>query len=206
MTKHLLGNTVEGFVFILSAPAGTGKTTLARMLTDEFDCIVESISWTTRPMRPGEIEGKDYYFIDKKKFEDKVRHGEFLEYVEVFGYYYGTARADLLIEQKRGKHVFLVIDTQGAMKLKVERFPAIFIFVYPPSLEELRVRLEKRKTDSEKSIEKRLLWAKEEIALARHYDYCFVNDDLSNAYAILRSIVIAEEYRVRPGEKNERDI
>lgn len=197
MAQKLLGNLSRGLVFVLSAPAGTGKTTLVRMLTDEFDCVVESISCTTRSHRPNESQGKDYHFLSKEKFESRIQKGDFLEYAEVFGYYYGTSRDYVLQQQKQGKHVILVIDTQGAMKLKKERFPAIFIFVSPPSMQELRQRLLKRKTDSPESIEERLAWAEHEISMAPHYDYHIVNDNLANAYGVLRSIVIAEEHRIQ---------
>ena len=186
----------KGSVFVLSAPAGTGKTTLVRMLSQEFPCIHESVSCTTRPIRPGEVEGKDYHFLSREQFEKKVAEGDFLEYAEVFGYYYGTSRAIVSAQQQSGKHVFLVIDTQGAMKLKEQGFPAILIFLSPPSLEELERRLVNRQTDSQDVIEKRLSWAKKELARADKYDYHIVNDRLEEAYAVLRSIVIAEEHRV----------
>ncbi len=197
MTQKLLGNISKGFVFVLSAPAGTGKTTLVRMLAQEFPCIYESISSTTRPPRPGEVDGKDYYFLSKKEFEDKIRQGDFLEYAEVFGYYYGTSWAHVLEQQEMGKHVFLVIDTQGAMQLKKKNFSAVYIFLSPPSLEELRERLIKRKTENMKAIEKRLSWAKAEIEMMANYDYHIVNDNLNQTYIVLRSIVIAEEHRVQ---------
>lgn len=194
--QKLLGNLRKGFVFVLSAPAGTGKTTLVRMLSQEFPCIVESISCTTRPVRLGEENGKDYHFLTKEEFETMIRHGDFLEYAEVFGYYYGTSRSFVIKQQEMGKHVFLVIDTQGAMKLRKVGFPAFFIFLSPPSLEELKERLIKRQTESPEAIEKRLSWAKDEMEKVIHYDYHIVNDNLNQAYAILRSIVIAEEHKV----------
>ena len=195
--QKLLGNASKGFIFIVSAPAGTGKTTLVRMLSQEFPCVVESISCTTRPVRPGEIEGKDYHFLAKLEFEEKIRQGDFLEYADVFGYHYGTSRAFVQKQQDMGKHVFLVIDTQGAMQLKNKNFPAVYIFLSPPSLEELKERLLKRKTESMEVIENRLSWAKEEMEMVKHYDYHIVNDNLNQAYTILRSIVIAEEHRVQ---------
>jgi len=197
MTQKVLGNVSTGFVFVLSAPAGTGKTTLVRMLAQEFPCIYESISCTTRPPRPGEVDAKDYYFLSKEEFNDKIRKGDFLEYAEVFGYHYGTSQTHVLDQQKKGKHVFLVIDTQGAMQLRKKRFPAVYIFLSPPSLEELKERLIKRKTESAEAIEKRLSWAKAELEMIAHYDYHIVNDNLNNAYIVLRSIVIAEEHRVK---------
>jgi guanylate kinase len=197
MTQKLLGNLSKGFVFVLSAPAGTGKTTLVRMLSQEFPCIYESISCTTRPPRPGEIDGKDYYFLSKKEFENEIRQGDFLEYAEVFGYYYGTSQTHVFKQQEMGKHVFLVIDTQGAMQLKKKNFPAVYIFLSPPSLEELKERLIGRKTENMEAIEKRLSWARAEIEMMANYDYHIVNDNLSQAYIVLRSIVIAEEHRVQ---------
>jgi guanylate kinase len=198
MTQKLLGNVSKGLVFVISAPAGTGKTTLVRMLAKKFPCICESISCTTRPPRPGEVDGKDYYFLSKKEFEDRIRQGDFLEYAEVFCYYYGTSRTYVFKQQEMGKHVFLVIDTQGAMQLRKKDFSAVYIFLSPPSLKELKDRLVKRKTESMEAIEKRLSWAKAELEMMVNYDYHIINDNLTQAYAILRSIVIAEEHRVIP--------
>jgi guanylate kinase len=196
MAEKLLGNLPQGLIFVLSAPAGTGKTTLVDMLTEEFDCVVESVSCTTRPHRPNESHGKHYHFLGRDAFENMVHRGEFLEYAEVFGYYYGTSRDFVFEQRKSGKHVVLVIDTQGAMKLQEQGFPAIYIFVSPPSIKELRERLIKRKTETTQTMEERLAWAEHEMAMAVHYDYHIVNDNLNNAYAILRSILIAEEHRV----------
>lgn len=183
-------------VFIISAPAGTGKTTLAQMLHKEFSRVVSSVSYTTRPPRPNEVEGKDYHFVTSDVFEKKIKEGEFLEYAKVFDHYYGTSKKVIEAEQKKGKHVVLVIDTQGAMQLK-GKIDAIFIFVSPPNVEELRKRLQKRQSDSPESIEKRLSWAKQEMALAPRYDYHIVNDDLKIAYDVLRAILIAEEHKNR---------
>lgn len=198
--QKLLGALPKGFVFILSAPAGTGKTTLVRMLSKEFSCIYESVSCTTRSIRPGETEGEDYHFLSKEEFEEKIHHGDFLEHAEVFGYHYGTSKALVEKQQAMGKHVFLVIDTQGAMQLKKKQFPAIYIFLSPPSLEELKGRLVKRETEPMDVIERRLGRAKDEMAMLAYYDYHIVNDNLHTAYAILRSIVIAEEHRVNHQE------
>lgn len=191
----ILGNLEKGIVFVLSAPAGTGKTTLVRLLIDEFPMVVESISCTTRPPRGGEIPERDYHFLNKEEFDAKIQADEFLEYAEVFGHLYGTLKSGVLNQQKAGKHVVLVIDTQGALLLKKKQFPAVFIFVKPPSLVELRERLFKRKTEVDQHIEQRLMWATGEIEMARDYDYQIVNDSLHHAYDILRSIVIAEEHK-----------
>jgi len=195
--QKLVGNLSKGLVFVISAPAGTGKTTLVRMLSQEFPCIVESISCTTRPPRTGEVNGKDYYFLSKEDFTQRIARGDFLEYAEVFGYDYGTSRSFVREEQERGKHVFLVIDTQGALQLKAQNFPAVYIFLSPPSLEELKERLVKRKTESPEVIKQRLSWAETELKRIEKYDYHIVNDNLHDAYIILRSIVIAEEHKVR---------
>jgi guanylate kinase len=197
MGQKLLGNLPYGLVFVLSAPAGTGKTTLVRMLISEFDCIAESVSCTTRPMRPGEVPGIDYHFLSEREFEEKIRAHDFLEHAQVFDYAYGTSRSYVQEQQAAGKHVFLVIDTQGAMQLKAEGFPAIFVFLSPPSLDELKERLSKRQTESSSVIEQRLSWAEKELEMVRQYDYHIINDELEDAYAILRSIVIAEEHKIR---------
>lgn len=196
MPNSFLENFLTGIVFVLSAPAGTGKTTLVRMLSQELDYVVESISYTTRPPRPNETEGKDYFFISKKEFESKARAGDFLEYATVFGYNYGTSYEYVASQQKMGRHVFLVIDTQGAMQLKKKEFPAVYIFLSPPSLEVLKDRLLKRKTENKKALAQRLSWAEQELKEINNYDYHIVNDSLEHACTVLRSIVIAEEHRV----------
>lgn len=195
MSKRLLGNKDKGLLFVISAPAGTGKSTLVEMILGEFpDEIAESCSCTTRHPRPGEVAKKHYEFISIPEFEKKIEAGEFLEYAKVFGNYYGTRKEEVERLQNQGKHVVLVIDTQGAVQIR-DKIPAVFIFISPPSFEELRNRLIKRKTESEEKIQERLLWAKQEIALAPHYDYHIINDVLNITYKILLSIFIAEEHR-----------
>lgn len=198
MPVPLLGNLNSGLAFVVSAPAGTGKTTLVQMLVQEFPCIVESISYTTRSIRTGEAPGVHYHFISEKKFEEKIANNEFLEYVKLYGYYYGTCKKDLAQLQSEGKHVILVIDTQGALQL-MKRFSATFIFILPPSLEALRERLKKRRTESEAVIDERLEWARREIEAAKFYDYNIINDNLATAYQVLRSIIIAEEHKTSKG-------
>jgi guanylate kinase len=191
-----LGELKKGLIFVISAPAGTGKTTLVRMLCQEFACVEESVSYTTRKPRPNEIPGRDYHFIEEHQFEQKIFEGEFLEYAQVFGNFYGTSRKFVESQQDNRKHVLLVIDTQGAMQL-MEHLDAIFIFISPPSIEALRARLYGRKTENDEVIEHRLSWAEKEMALARKYDYHIVNDHLNTAYDVLRSILIAEEHKNR---------
>lgn len=195
MSKKLLGNSDLGKLFVVSAPSGTGKSTLVEMLLKEFpEEIVKSCSCTTRHPRPAEIALRHYEYISIPEFEKKVEAGEFLEHAKVFGHYYGTPKKAVEELLKQGKHVVLVIDTQGAIQI-FGKIPAVFIFISPPSFEELKGRLYKRRTESEEKIQERLLWAKQEVALAPRYDYRITNDDLDVAYQILRSIFIAEDHR-----------
>lgn len=192
----VLGGLKKGLVFVISAPAGTGKTTLVRLLREEFSCVMESVSYTTRSPRPNEVPGRDYHFISEEEFERKIEEGEFLEYARVFGNYYGTSRKFVEQQQEKGKHVLLVIDTQGALQLK-QKVEATFIFISPPSMQELRARLYGRKSETDEVIEHRLSWAENEMAQCNQYHYHIVNDHLKTAYEVLRSLLIAEEHRVR---------
>ena len=181
----------QGRLFIISAPAGTGKTTLVHQLTEQLPNVVRSVTCTTRAPRPGEVNGKDYYFLTEEEFQKKVKAGDFLEHATIYGYHYGTSKSVVENELKAGKDVILVIDTQGALHLKGQ-IDATFIFISPPSLDELKKRLRKRKTETPEMIEKRLAWAREELEMISHYDYHIVNDDLSVALEALKNIIIAE--------------
>ena len=201
MSEKLLGNGKIGRPFIVSAPAGTGKTTLVKMLTDEFPCVVASISFTTRQPREGEINGRHYNFLTHDEFEKKIASGDFLEYVKLYGDYYGTSRSWVEERLNAGKHVVLVIDTQGAAQLRMI-WKTVTIFIKPPSLDELKHRMLSRGTDTVETIERRLALAKQEINASHFYDYMIVNDDLKTAYQVLRSIFIAEEHLVILGGEN----
>lgn len=190
----LLGNLKKGLIFVLSAPAGTGKTTLVQMLVKEFPSVIQSISYTTRSKRYNEESGDDYIFISTEEFEQKIAEREFLEYVKLYGHYYGTSKKWVEHQQSLGKHVFLVIDTQGALQL-MDSLDASFIFVQPPSIGHLKERLLNRNTDTLESIEGRLSWAVKEIEAAHYYQYIILNDRLEQAYQVLRSIVVAEEHK-----------
>lgn len=176
-------------LFVVSAPAGAGKTTLVNMLTREASNVIRSISCTTRAPRPGEQNGRDYHFLTRQEFEAKIAKGDFLEYAQVYGDYYGTSREFVEKQLEDGKLVVLVIDTQGAMKLK-GKIPATYIFITVPDFEVLKERLMKRKTETPELIEERLKWAKHEMEIVKHYDYCIVNDDLETAYDVLKKIIL----------------
>lgn len=194
--SKLLGNLSKGLIFVVSAPAGTGKTTLIEMLTKEFSCVVRSTSCTTRKPRPGEVDGKDYFFLTKEAFAEKIKAHDFLEHATVFGHDYGTSQAFVMQQKESGNHVILVIDTQGALQLK-GKIDATFIFITPPSLPQLQERLLKRQTEPSHHIEERMSWARHELEKVAEYDYHIVNDHLDVAYAVLKSILIAEEHKNR---------
>jgi guanylate kinase len=199
MSKKVLGNLSKGLLFVISAPAGTGKSTLVEMLLKEFpESIEESCSCTTRHPRPNEIAKTHYEFLLESEFQKKIQNGELLEYAQVFGHHYGTRRDVVEKLQESGKHVILVIDTQGAAQIR-NKIEATFIFISPPSMDELRNRLFKRRTENEEKIAQRLEWAKHELEMIPSYDYHIVNDNLEVTYQILRSIIIAAEHK--KGEK-----
>jgi guanylate kinase len=191
----------RGILFIVSAPAGTGKSTLVELLTNEFSNVKRSISCTTRQPRSGEVNGRDYHFLSESAFLERVKRGDFIEHVTLFGNRYGTLKEDVEKLLADGVHVVLVIDTQGALLLKGNS-DAVFIFIAPPNREELVKRLTLRGTDSKESIEQRLAEAEREMSCSAQYDYIIVNDDIHSAYQILRGIVIAEEHKK---EENSND-
>lgn len=192
----VLGSVQRGLAFVVSGPAGAGKTTLVEMLTEEFDCVKRSISYTTRDPRSFEKHSMDYHFVTTSKFEEMIQNNEFLEYAKVFDSYYGTSKQEVEAGRKKGRHMILVIDTQGALQL-MGTFDATFIFIRPSTIEELKNRMHIRKSEDPANIQKRLSWAEKEIALAPQYDYTIINDDLKTAYEVLRSVVIAEEHKNR---------
>lgn len=183
----------QGHLFIVSAPSGTGKTTLCNAILQALSDLEYSISYTTRPPRKGEQEGVAYHFIPKDVFREKIKSNEWAEWAEVHGNFYGTSTKVLEDTLKRGKDILLDIDVQGAKKLR-SRFPdAILIFVMPPSFEELEKRLSHRGTDSAESIARRLEDAKQEMKEANFYDVVITNGDLSVAIAELKQVI--EEIR-----------
>ena len=194
MQTGLLGNLERGLVFIVSAPAGTGKTTLVKKLLDEEPSVTRSVSYTTRKARQNEIDGEDYHFVTQEIFKKKIEENDFLEHVFLFDNCYGTCVRAIEEQQEQGKHVVLVIDTQGAIIIQ-KKINAISIFISPPSFEELQRRLEERNTESEKDLQQRLEWAQKELMLIENYDYHVVNEKLESAYQMLKSIFVAEELK-----------
>ena len=184
-----------GILYIISAPSGAGKTTLCRELLDIFTELRHSISFTTRKARPGEVEGKDYFFVEREEFLRMAENGEFAEWAEVHGNLYGTSLKTL--EESRADVVDLIldIDCQGAAKLKESKVHGVNIFILPPSFDELKRRLESRNSDSQDVIATRVTNAASEILEARWYDYIIVNDLFSKAVEELKSIIIAERHR-----------
>lgn len=181
-----------GQFFVLSAPSGAGKTTLANRLFTDFPDIMASISCTTRPPRAGEKDGVDYYFIDEELFRQRIAQGDFFEWEEVHGYLYGTPRDALMQRRERGGDTVLDIDVKGALSVK-NAFPeSHLIFVMPPSLEDLEKRLMARKTEKGETLKRRLDNAKWEMAERDKFDYVIVNDDLDRAYAELKKIILTE--------------
>ncbi len=180
-----------GNLFIVAAPSGAGKTTLVRLLLENDPLIGVSISSTTRAPRPGEENGREYHFIDVPAFLAMVKRGEFLEWAEVHGNYYGTSKKWIDAEISSGRDVLLEIDWQGAQQVR-KAFPkAIGIFVLPPSMEALKARLSGRGTDSEEVIARRIAAAHDEMRHVDEFDYVIINDDLQQALDNLRSIVSA---------------
>ncbi len=191
----------KGMLFVVSGPSGCGKgTILAEILKNEK--FFYSVSATTRNARPGEVDGVNYYFLTKEKFEDLIENGGMLEYASYCDNYYGTPKKPVEDMLNKGKHVILEIEVQGAMKIKEKCPDAKFIFILPPSLKELRRRLNKRGTESEDVIEKRLSEAAGEINQAYKYDYALVNGELSIAVDDLLAVIRAEELNV----KNDNNI
>lgn len=187
----------EGLVFVVSAPSGAGKTTLCRAVTDSVESLRHSISYTTREPRPGEKDGRDYFFVTEEKFRSMVRAGDFAEWAEVHSRLYGTSRKALDDMVSNGIDVILDIDTQGAMQIKKTYDRAMFLFILPPSLEILEERLLNRKSDDREEIKKRMRRAHEEIREYAMYDYIIVNRDFDRALSELRSIIVAERCRTR---------
>ncbi len=182
----------KGFVYILSAPSGTGKTTVGNLLLRELPFLERVVTATTRKPREGEVHGRDYYFLSEEEFLKRIEEDFFLEWAKVYRYYYGTPREEVERITSKGKDALLIIDVQGAFEVKKKLPNAFAIFLLPPSLDELERRL---KTRGEKEIRTRLEWAKGEIPCARFFDYIVVNDDLEETVGEIKSVLIANRRR-----------
>lgn len=181
----------KGSLFIISAPSGAGKTSLVKALLQRCDDLSVSISHTTRAPRAGEVDGKDYFFVDEPQFRKMINDNQFLEYARVFDNYYGTSRQRIEEDLKSGHNIILEIDWQGARQVKSLLRSAVGIFVLPPGYDVLRERLDNRDTDNSETVEYRMQQAREEISHYKEYDYVVINDDFDDAVSELTAIITA---------------
>lgn len=189
----------RGLLIILSSPSGAGKSTLAHRLMEWDPTLTFSVSATTRPPRPGEVDGRDYYFVDEARFRQMVANGELLEHAHVFGHFYGSPAEPVRKAIEEGRDVLFDIDWQGAEQIKHSalRDHVLSIFVLPPSIAELRRRLEKRGQDDPETIARRMQKSWDEISHWHGYDFVLINDDLDETFERLKTIVSAERLRAR---------
>lgn len=185
----------KGLFFVVSAPSGTGKTTLCTRVLESIDNLKFTVSTTTRQPRPNEVNGIQYHFVSEEKFEAMRVANDFAEYANVYGNWYGTSKEELESNRELGKDLLVEIDVQGARALKSIYPDAVLIFIHPPSFEDLRRRLLSRATDTEEVIMRRLSIAAQELAEMPHYDYLIENQILDAAVTDLKSIIIAERRR-----------
>jgi guanylate kinase len=186
----------RGLMFVLSSPSGAGKTTLSRMLMEKVPDLQMSVSATTRPMRPGEADGKDYYFVDQKRFDEMVANGDLLEWAPVFGKSYGTPRLPVEKALADGRDVLFDIDWQGTQQLREKAGPdVVSVFILPPSAADLEQRLHTRAQDSDEVIRGRMDRASHEMSHWAEYDYIVVNQNVDEAFAEVQSILRAERLK-----------
>jgi len=183
----------RGLIIVVSAPSGAGKTTVLKRLMQRHPEIVFSVSATTRTPRPGEENGKDYFFFSEEEFRKGIEAGEFAEWAEVHGHLYGTPESFLESQVSQGRDVILDIDTQGAFQLKDNHPEAVLIFLAPPSFEELERRLRGRETESEEVVERRLGVARNELELRSKYDHIVVNTEIEDAVKDIETVIEIEK-------------
>lgn len=186
----------RGVLFVLSSPSGAGKSTIARKLREDQPELVVSVSYTTRPIRPGEVDGVDYHFVDLERFREMVANHEFLEWAHVFGHRYGTPKAQVWNILEQGRDILFDIDWQGAQQLhQLAGGDIVRVFILPPSMPELRIRLERRATDSPEVIDARMDRAANEVSHWDGYDYVLVNDDVEKCFESVTTILAAERLK-----------
>jgi len=199
VAKNLKSSATRGTIIVISAPSGAGKSTLIKRLMAASPGLCFSVSYTTRAPRATEKNGRDYFFVSRKVFQRMVARDEFVEWADVYGHLYGTARKQLLSAQESGLDILLDIDVQGHQQVRKRLPEAVSVFILPPSFQELSRRLRDRHSDAPEEIERRLQTAREEIAHWSEYDYLVVNDHLPDATQALRAIVRAARFR-RPSQ------
>jgi guanylate kinase len=187
----------RGVLFVVSAPSGAGKTTLCKELAARVPSLKHSISYTTRSPRPGEAHGREYFFVDARYFQNLVERNEFAEWAQVYGQRYGTPRTPLIELMDEGIDVLLEIDVQGARQIKKTFEDAVYVYIFPPSIDALRLRLEQRAGDSTEEIQRRLQKVREEMWSYREYDYIVKNDDMTKAIKKLEAIVLSERIKTK---------
>ena len=186
----------QGLLIVLSGPSGSGKNTVCDMAKEVMPNIWESVSMTSRKPRKGEVDGKDYYFVSEEEFEKNIEDGKMLEHAKFAGNYYGTPRESVQKQLDAGKDVLLVIEIQGALQIKEKIPQALFVFLLPPSMKELKRRLRMRKTETEEKLMERFETAYKEINELPKYNYVIVNDKADEAASKLEAIINAEKCRV----------
>ena len=186
----------RGLLIVVSGASGTGKGTVCKKILADMPEVAYSISATTRAPRPGETDGKEYYFISRDEFKAWIAEGKFLEFADVYGNFYGTPLNKIEERLNRGEDILLEIDVQGALNVKRKCPDGIYIFLLPPSLEELKRRIEGRGTETAESLQRRLDNAIAEIKIGREYNYVVVNDTVDNAVAQIKAILVAERCKV----------
>ena len=185
----------RGLLFVVSAPSGTGKTTVVEQLVKIVPTLEMSRSYTSRTPRSNERDGVDYNFVSRQEFEARLGRGDFLEHADVFGNYYGTGKAETQARLASGRDLMLVIDVQGARQVREQLPGTVGVFVLPPSFQVLEHRLRGRSQDPEAAIQRRLATARSEVSAVSEYDYVVINDELDRCVAELRGIVLAERAR-----------
>lgn len=196
----------QGILLVVSGPSGAGKGTVCDALLKEYKGLEYSISMTTRAPREGETDGKDYFFVSRETFEEMIKSGKLLEYATVYDNYYGTPRGYVLEQINAGNDILLEIEMDGAQQVREKFRDGVFVFILPPSLDELAIRLNKRGKDCQEAIDARLDSAVGEIAQAVKYDYVVVNNDVKDAVSKIKSIMTAEKAKISRNEKTIENV